>query len=103
MNQCIQYAVLQQKVSVFRCPFLDAGKSDPDTRHLTPRVSTAGTGCGFSSLKSPFPSPTKNFTAKINGTLSAIAAEVSKTVSACPSPSCVPVKNGFVQFFEHPC
>ena len=27
---------MQQKVSVFRCPFLDAGKSDPDTRYPTP-------------------------------------------------------------------
>jgi hypothetical protein len=34
MNQCIQEAVFQQKVSVFWCLFLDAGKSDSDTQHL---------------------------------------------------------------------
>ena len=34
MYQCIREAVFQQKMPVFRCLFLDAGKSDPDTRHL---------------------------------------------------------------------
>ena len=29
-------AVFQQKVAVFRCGFLDAGKSNSDTRHPTP-------------------------------------------------------------------
>ena len=34
MNQCTRETVFQQKVSVFRCPFLDAEKIDSDTRHL---------------------------------------------------------------------
>ena len=52
-------AVSQKKVSVFRCLFLDADKSDVDTRHLKPAIwdlkpllQTWPMGGGFPALDS---------------------------------------------------
>jgi hypothetical protein len=39
MNQCLRKAIFQQRVSVFRCPFLDAGKSDPETCSMEPETT----------------------------------------------------------------
>ena len=52
INQCIREADFQQKVSVFRCLFLDAGKSDSDTCNMEPETLITKPGLwGAGSLR----------------------------------------------------